>query len=393
MNPNAAGRPTGFPDHGFDFEQAPLVLTWEITQACDLKCVHCRAEARPERDPGELSTEEAKAVIERVAAFSPQRPILVFSGGDPLKRPDLVELVEYAAGLALHTAVTPASSPLLTREMIARLKAAGAARLALSLDGATAEAHDGFRGEAGSYATILRAAEHARAVGLPLQINSTVTRSTAPDLPGMADLVEMLGAVMWEVFFLVPVGRGALLEALDAGETEAVLHWLYERQRRSGFRVITVEAPHYRRVAHRLERRHGRRGVRVGSTGDGKGFLFISHQGEIYPSGFLPVRAGNVRTDDLVDVYRNSALFRALRNPDGFKGKCGVCEYRSICGGARARAYALTGDVLESDPFCAHVPRRYQRMVEAGAAEPVEEYFARRNRLARTLPVVGARSA
>lgn len=393
MIANGGGRARGSPHEGLDFDRAPLVLTWEITQACDLKCVHCRAEACPDRHPDELSTEEAKAVIERVAAFSPHRPILVFSGGDPLKRPDLIELVEHATGLGLHTAVTPASSPLLTREVIEGLKAAGTARVALSLDGATAAAHDGFRGEAGSFARIMRAAEYARAAGLPLQINSTVTKRTAPDLPGMADLVEMLGAVMWEVFFLVPVGRGVLLEALDAEATEAVLEWLYERQRRGGFRVITVEAPHYRRVAHRLERKNGRRGVRVGSTGDGKGFLFISHLGEIYPSGFLPVSAGNVRTDDVVDVYRNSALFRALRDPDGFKGKCGLCEYRSICGGARARAYAVTGDYLESDPFCAYVPRRYQRMVAAGGAEPVEEYFARRNRLARTLPVVEARLA
>lgn len=393
MIANSGAGPGGSAHGGLDFERAPLVLTWEITQACDLKCVHCRAEACPDRHPDELSTEEAKAVIERVAAFSPHRPILVFSGGDPLKRPDLVELVEHATGLGLHTAVTPASTPLLTRGVIEELKAAGAARLALSLDGATAEAHDGFRGEAGSFATIMRAAEDARAVGLPLQINSTVTKRTAPDLPGMADLVERLGAVMWEVFFLVAVGRGVLLEALDAEATEAVLEWLYERQRRGSFRVITVEAPHYRRVAHRLERKNGRRGVRVGSTGDGKGFLFISHLGEIYPSGFLPVSAGNVRSDDLVDVYRNSALFRALRDPDRFKGKCGVCEYRSICGGARARAYAVTGDYLESDPFCAYVPRRYQRLVAAGGAEPVEQYFARRNRLARTLPVVEARLA
>lgn len=383
-----AGAPHGRPA----FDRAPLVLTWEITQACDLKCLHCRAEARPERDPRELSTEEAKAVIERVAAFSPHSPYLVFSGGDPLKRPDLVELIEYAAGLGLHTAVTPASSPLLRRPVIERLQAAGISRMALSLDGSTPAAHDGFRGEPGSFATILRAAEDARELGLPLQINSTVTKGTAADFPAIADLVERLGAVMWEVFFLVPVGRGVVLEALPAEETETFLNWLYRRQRGAPFRVITVEAPHYRRVAHRIEREQGNRGVRVGSTGDGNGFLFISHLGEIFPSGFLPVSAGNVRTHELVDVYRDSPLFRALRDPDGFRGKCGVCEYRSICGGARARAYAVTGDYLDADPFCAYVPRRYRRLVDAGEAEPVEEYFARRRRPARELPVVPARA-
>jgi len=376
--------------HTIDYDLAPLVLTWEITQACDLECIHCRAEARPDRDPCELSTQEARRVIDRVAAFTPRAPILVFSGGDPLKRPDLTDLVEYARSVGLHAAVTPASSPLLTRAIIERLKAAGAERMALSLDGATPAAHDSFRGEVGSFATILRAARHARAIGLPIQINTTVTKTTASDLPAIAHLVEHLGAVMWEVFFLVPVGRGALLEALPAPETEQLLEWLYARQQDASFRVITVEAPQYRRVAHRGERARGKRGVRVGSTGDGKGFFFISHLGEIYPSGFLPVVAGNVRTDDLVDVYRNSVLFRALRDYDGLKGKCGVCEYRSICGGARARAFAVTGDYLEADPFCAYLPRRYARMVEAGDAEPVEQYFARRARHVRTLPVVSA---
>ncbi|MBI4539931.1 MAG: radical SAM protein [Gemmatimonadetes bacterium] len=390
MIANAAQRHPGTPHHRVNYDDAPLVLTWEITQACDLKCIHCRAEACPDRDPGELSTEAAAAVIDRIAAFAPNPPILVFSGGDPLKRPDLFELIGHATAAGLHTAVTPASSPLLTRPVIERLRDSRVSRMALSLDGATAAAHDGFRGEVGSFDTILRGARDAREFGLAVQINSTVTKTTAADLPAIADLVEGLGAVMWEVFFLVPVGRGAGLEALRADETEAVLEWLYARGRHAPFRVITVEAPHYRRVAHRAERRNGNRGVRVGSTGDGKGFLFISHLGEIFPSGFLPVSAGNVRSDDVVDVYRNSPLFRTLRDPDALKGKCGVCEYRAICGGARARAFAVTGDYREADPFCAYVSRRYRRMVEAGDAEPVEAYFARRDQRSRVLPVVPA---
>ncbi len=373
--------------HGeLDFDRAPMVLTWEISQACALQCVHCRAEARPHRHPDELTTDEARAVIDRVADFEPRPPYLVFSGGDPLERPDLEELAAYAVSLGVQTAVTPASSPLLTRERLERLRDAGVVRIALSLDGATAEAHDGFRGEPGSFATIMQAATHAQELGLAVQVNSTVTRNTAGDFPRMAELVEEMGVVMWEVFFLVPVGRGAVLEALGPDETEGFLEWLAETQERVPFRIITVEAPHYRRIAHRRARARGDRGARVGSTGDGKGFVFVSHTGEIYPSGFMSLSGGNVRQDDLVEVYRDAPLFRELRDPDGFRGKCGVCEYRSICGGSRARAWAVTGHHLESDPFCAYVPRQYQRMVEAGEALPPEDYF--RARRGRRLPVL-----
>lgn len=386
---NGAGGPPGHgPHRALDFDRAPLILTWEITQACALKCVHCRAEACPDRHPDELTTSEAKAVIDRVAAFEPHTPYLVFSGGDPLERPDLVELVEYSVGRGLTTAVTPASSPRLTRDALSQLKEAGASRVALSLDGATATTHDGFRGEPGSFDTIREAARHARELGLAVQINSTVTRGTADDFPRMARLVEELGAVMWEVFFLVPVGRGRVVEPLGADETEDFLEWLYRAQEKAPYRVITVEAPQYRRIAHRVERARGNRGVRVGSTGDGKGFLFISHTGDVFPSGFLPVAAGNVKERDLVEVYRDSPIFRELRDPDGFRGKCGVCEYRSICGGGRARAWAVTGDYRSADPFCSYVPRRYQRMVDAGEAAPPEFYESRRP--GRALPVVSS---
>jgi len=383
-------QPTGHGPHGVtDFDRAPLVLTWEITQACALKCAHCRAEACPTRHPDELSTAEARSVIRRISTFTPTTPYLVFSGGDPLERPDLQSLVEYAVSLGLQTAVTPASSPKLTADALRRLKEAGASRVAFSLDGATPESHDGFRGEPGSFATVRRAARQAAELGLPIQVNSTVTRGTAADFPRMAQLVAGMGAVMWEVFFLVPVGRGRVLEPLDAEETEDFLAWLHQARQAAPYRVITVEAPQYRRIAHRLERERGRRGVRVGSTGDGKGFLFVSHTGDIFPSGFLPIPAGNVRRDDVVEIYRNAPLFRELRDSDGLGGKCGVCEYRGICGGARARAWAVTGDHLAADPFCPYIPRRYQRMVEAGEAEPAEEYFQRRNQTPRrSLPLL-----
>lgn len=326
------------------------MLTWEVTQACDLTCDHCRADARPKRDPRELSTNEGKQLLEAITRFDQPLPILVLSGGDPLKRPDLFDLIEHAVSLGLPTAVTPAPTPLLDRDVIEQLADIGVRRIALSLDGATAETHDGFRGEAGSFETIRRTAVQANEVGLSLQINTTVTASTVGELPGIAALVEEFGAAMWEVFFLVPVGRGADLEQLSAQESERVLEWLYRHQRPAPYRVITVEAPQYRRVAMEVENED----VRVGSTRAGHGFLFVSHTGDIYPSGFLPERVGNVREDDIVTTYREAPLLRALRDPDQFRGYCGECSYRTLCGGSRSRAAAITGDPLRSDPSCAY---------------------------------------
>ncbi|MFB6353569.1 MAG: radical SAM protein [Halobacteriales archaeon] len=340
------------PSGGRDLDRTPLVLTWEVTQACDLTCDHCRADAQPDRDPAELSTAEGKALLDDIAGFGRPPPILVFSGGDPLKRPDLFELIEHATSLGLPTAVTPAPTPLLDRTAIERFAEAGVRRMALSLDGATAGAHDAFRGEDGSFETIRRAAADANDVGLSLQINTTVTAETVDDLPAIADLVEAVGAVMWEVFFLVPVGRGEALEQLSPAESERVMEWLYRRQRDAPFRVITVEAPHYRRVAMRVEAAESGRAVSVGSTRAGHGFLFVSHAGEVYPSGFLPERVGSVREDDVVSLYRESRALEALRDPDRFEGACGACLYRNLCGGSRSRAFATTGDPLASDPLC-----------------------------------------
>jgi len=336
-----------------DYGQNPLVVTWEVTQACELECDHCRADATPDRHPEELTTAEGFDLIDRIDAFGSPRPVLVVSGGDPLERPDLFELLEYADDSGLRTGVTPAPTSALTESVLDRFDAVGVDRVALSLDGATAERHDAFRGEVGSFETIRRAADYAAEIDLSLQINTTVTGTTVGDLPGIADLVETLGAVTWEVFFLVPIGRGEALEQLSPTAAEETLEWLYRRQRDAGFRVITVEAPHYRRIAGRVAREEGRAVPTVGSTGDGKGFVFVSHTGSIYPSGFLPVAVGDVRTDDLVEVYREAPLFRSLRNPAALRGPCRACAHRTRCGGSRARAHATTGDPLASDPLCA----------------------------------------
>ena len=356
------------------FARSPLVVTWEVTQACDLACRHCRADARPERNVGELTTEEGKAFLRQIAGFGERPPVVVFTGGDPLKRPDLFELAAYGTSLGLPMAVTPATTPLLTRSAIERFVETGIRRMALSVDGATAPSHDGFRGEEGSFEIALRAARQARELGLPIQINTTVCRSTLDELPAIADLVEDLGAVMWEVFFLVPVGRGAMLEALTPSQHEVVLEWLYRRGREASFRLITVEAPFYRRVGRQLELRekavreaagesvegHLAKRSPHGSTGDANGFVFVSHLGEVFPSGFLPLPAGDVREEGIVSHYRDSELFRELRDKGALKGKCGVCEFRMVCGGSRARAYAVHGDALAQDPFCPYEPPAWE---------------------------------
>lgn len=342
--------------HEREYSRTPLIVTWEVTQSCDLACDHCRADARPNRHPDELTTAEGRALIDDIASFGTPGPILVLSGGDPLKRPDLFELIEYALHSGVSTAVTPASTAQLDGATIERFAELGVRRMALSLDGATAARHDDFRGEGGSFDCIVEAAEQANDANLPIQINTTVTAQTVDDLPEIADLVEAMGAVMWEVFFLVPVGRGVELQQLSSRAAKETMEWLYRRQREASFRVITVEAPFYRGVSRNIARDDfGEEGVTVGSTRAGKGFVFVSHTGEIFPSGFLPMSAGTVRDADLVHIYRESSLFEQLRDPDLFDGPCGSCPDRQFCGGSRSRAYATTGNPLGSDPLCPRV--------------------------------------
>lgn len=382
-----------------DFDHSPFLVIWETTQACDLACHHCRADAQPERNCGELTTAEAKRLMRGVRRFG--RPLFVLTGGDPLKRPDVVELVEHGAGLGLRMAMTPSGTPLMTPEIVRRLAGAGLSRLAVSLDGSTADIHDRFRGVPGSYDWTIRMIRAARELGLSTQVNTTVSRHNLADFDALCALMAELEISLWSVFFLVPTGRGRAEDIASAGEMEYVFHRMYDLSRTAPFDIKSTAAPHFRRVVLQrqvVERRAGEQGAvpepltagmgfsladgvgRAKGVNDGNGFLFVSHTGEIYPSGFLPLSGGNVRTQDLVEVYREGDLFRALRDPDRLKGKCGVCEYREVCGGSRARAFALTGDPLEAEPFCAHVPTRYARMVERGEAEAVDDYFARRIR-------------
>ncbi len=352
------------PPRDIDTDRRPFVLVWELTQACELACKHCRAEAQPQRHPDELTTEEGKELLDEARAFG-EGQLVVLSGGDPLYRDDTLDLIEYGVDRGLEMTLTPSGTTSLTPERVHDVAEAGLRRLALSIDGATPAAHDGFRQEDGSFRDTLAAARAARNAGLPLQINTTVCAETVEQLPAIRELVADLDAVLWSVFFLVPVGRGQVLDPVGPERADRVMEWLVDVQGDADFGIKTTEAPHYRRVAMQQRRsataQPDRDGVgrRTGITA-GDGFAFVSHTGELYPSGFLPEPAGNVRDDSLVGRYRDSPLFENLRNPDLLGGKCGACEFRNVCGGSRSRAYATTGDPLASDPLCPYVPEGYE---------------------------------
>ena len=348
-----------------DFNQSPLLVIWEVTQACDLACVHCRASAMPGRNPAELTTEEGYRLLDQIRAFGD--PLMVFTGGDPLKRPDLYDLIRYSVSLGLRTNVTPSATPLLTASAIDKFKRCGITRMAISVDGPDAETHDSFRGVPGTFDRAMFALRHARDIALDTQFQTTVTRRNMNKLAQVAERVAEVRSRMWSLFFLVVTGRALADDDLTAEEYEKVFEFMYDISKVAPFDVKTTEAMHYRRyVAQRQKREHGpsnetasARGMvfRTAGVSDGRGFVFVSHTGEIFPSGFLPVSAGNVRNDSLVQVYRDSSLFRILRDPDLREGKCGVCEYTKICGGSRSRAYALSGNYLAEDPRCVYQPQ------------------------------------
>ncbi|MBI1941981.1 MAG: TIGR04053 family radical SAM/SPASM domain-containing protein [Acidobacteria bacterium] len=385
-----------------DFNERPFIAIWEVTQACDLACAHCRACAKPLRHPLELSTAEGQKLIDEIAEM--RVPVFVLTGGDPLKRPDIYKLVEYATLRGVRASLSPSATPLLTRQAVAELQRRGLARLAVSLDGSNAEIHDAFRGVSGSYDRTVDAVRWARELDLPVQINTTVTRRNLADFDATVRRLETLDIVLWSVFFLVPTGRGQADDLITAEEFEEVFAKLHGISRRVPFDIKTTEAQHYRRYLAQARGRSGRvgaterrqvfstattgarpipktpdvppgrpprdmaAGVLPAASSDGigraprgvnnaKGFVFISHLGEVFPSGFLPLSAGNVRHQSLADIYRNSPLFVALRDASRLKGKCGVCEFRQICGGSRARAYALTGDPFAEEPCCVYQPQ------------------------------------
>ena len=370
---HAGGHPGGHPTavgavrpEGYVYGRAPMLVYWETTLSCGLACKHCRATAMPDRDPAELSTEEGFALLDRVTGFGRPYPHVVFTGGDPLRRPDLEILVAAATERGIGASLAPAVTPDMTMERLAALKAAGIQTMSLSIDGSDAARHDGFRGVPGTFDMTIRAVDWAHRLDLPLQINTLVTDETLPDLPPLYELMATLGIMRWSLFFLISMGRGTGLREIGPADSELLNHWLYDLSKTSPFQIKTTEATHYRRVVIKRMTKEGLDAAAIGATSvgrgfgvrDGNGIMFIAYDGSVHPSGFLPVSTGNVRTDDLVELYRTHPVFTSLRDVASYKGRCGRCEYVQVCGGSRARAFARTGDMLEADPLCPFVPPR-----------------------------------
>ncbi|WP_329297527.1 TIGR04053 family radical SAM/SPASM domain-containing protein [Streptomyces sp. NBC_00659] len=380
-----------------DAEQRPFIVIWESTRACPLACLHCRAEAVPDRDPRELDTVAAQDLLRQVASFGKPAPLFVITGGDPFQRPDLTDLIAYGRSIGVRVAVSPSGTPTLTAERLRAVHAAGASGLSLSLDGSTAELHDAFRGVPGVFRWTLDAWDTARALGMKVQINTTVTRHNLHDLPDIVRLVAEHGAMLWSAFFLVPTGRGRGLGVLTPGEVEDVLNFVHD----VGLTIPakTTEAHHFRRVAlqrqiladkgddhlavlglgplyRELRDRAADLGLDTGArrvrrppldVNAGRGFVFVSHTGSVHPSGFLPLGAGSVRERPLTEIYRTSELFTGLRDAGRLGGRCGACEFRRVCGGSRSRAYGVTGDPYAEEPWCGYVPGSFPHQRELAA--------------------------
>ncbi|HEY5214058.1 MAG TPA: TIGR04053 family radical SAM/SPASM domain-containing protein [Acidobacteriaceae bacterium] len=354
-----------------DFNERPFIAIWEVTQACDLACVHCRASAQPGRRPVELSTDEGKHLIDQIADL--KVPVFVLTGGDPIKRSDLFELIAHARSVGVRVSLTPSATPLLTRETVVWLKEAGLARLAVNMDGASAQTHDAFRGMSGSFARTLDAVRWANEIGLPVQTNTTFSRRNTGEVDAIVALMESLNIALWSAFFLVPIGRVKLNDLLSAEEFEWSLRRsqpVQDRElRHQNDRGATLQALSFaaavaeRKLGIDVVSQHERAVDTIGRAprglNDGKRFAFISHKGEVFPSGFLPLSAGSIRDRKLATIYCDSPLFRDLRDTSRLEGKCGSCEFKEICGGSRARTYALTGNPHAEETCCSYVPKGY----------------------------------
>ncbi len=352
------------------YDSGPLIVFWETTKACELRCIHCRASAIESRSPEELTLDEAKKLFGQLAGF-PRPPVLIITGGNPLIRDDIYELIKGASSVGLPVAVSPAVSQRLNLDSLVKMKSAGAKFMSISLDGLSLT-HEKIRGISGVYQGTLKAIKEGIESGITVQVNTAVMKINYLELPAVFKLIYDLGIKIWEVFFLIQTGRGSELLDLTPEEYESVCNFLYDASQYN-IQIRTVECPFIRRVLK--ERNEGEKyssptykklheelvklmgeplsPSTIGQRGtlDGDGIIFIDHRGTIYPGGFLPVPIGNVKTDDLVKVYRESSLLKSIR-ARSFKGNCNICKYKWECGGSRARSFAYFGDPLASDPAC-----------------------------------------
>jgi len=345
------------------------LIFWELTASCNLHCVHCRAEATPERLKEELDTGECFRFIDEVASFA--NPIMVLTGGEPLNRPDVFEIASRASSKGLRVAMAT-NGTLVDADVAVRMKRAGIIRVSISIDGARAETHDSFRGIEGSFQRALEGARHVWEAGIELQLNTTVTKHNADEVEEVFELARRVGAKALHLFMLVPVGCGASIadeQMLPAARYEKILSWLYRAGRDNpDIEVKATCAPHYYRILHARAEREGRKlSVRTnGMAAITKGCLagnavcFVGRTGNVQPCGYLPLVAGNIREKPFREIWETSDLFKSLREPVALKGRCGACEYAAVCMGCRARAYAETGDYLEEEPYCIYVPSEYR---------------------------------
>ena len=369
--------------HGtmIDYNLNPFIVIWEVTRACQLKCVHCRADAQTKPDPNELSHYEGIKLIDEI--YEMDNPMLVYTGGDCMMREDLFELADYAVKKGMRVSMVPSATDNVTKDKMEKAKSVGLSRWGFSLDGPTPEIHDHFRGTPGSFELTLEKIKYLNELDMPLQINTVISRYNYNHLEQMAELIKDLKAVMWYIFLLVPTGRGQLEDCLTPAEHEKVFLWLYELSKTAPYDIKTTAAQHYRRVVIQQKAKEHKiakgeihyedsittdaaslvDGLKRAPKGvnDGNGFIFVSHTGDVMPSGLLPLVVGNVRETSLKEIYREAPILKELRNPDLYKGKCGVCEFRNVCGGSRSRTYAITGDYLESEPFCVYIPEALRK--------------------------------
>ena len=344
----------------------PRLIAWEVTRSCMLACKHCRAAAQPTPYPDELTTEECHRLLDNIASFA--KPIMILTGGEPMLRPDIYEIAARADALGMRVVMAPCGA-LIDDESAAKILASGISHISISLDGATAAGHDAFRGVNGAFDSSMRGIAAAKRAGLGFQINTTITRDNLEELPAILGLALGLGASVFNPFLLVPTGRGKELadREISPEQYEETLVWLAGQQNRDDIRIRVTCAPHYQRILRQLGLYAGGAHQAKGCMG-GQSFAFISHQGKVQICGFLDHEAGDVRREDFdfKKIWDTSELFAKVRDQAGYHGRCGRCEFGRVCGGCRARAFAVTGDYLADEPFCTYRPKRKAKTPSPG---------------------------
>lgn len=360
-----------------DYNSKPILIFWETTKACDLACKHCRASALLDALPDEMDIGQSVSFVDQIKEFGPPYPVLILTGGDIMKKRGLELILRRAKELGIPASMSPSATPLLNDDSFSMMKRHGVKSLSLSLDGASSETHDWLRGYIGTFDKTVELAKRIISEGFTLQINTTVFKKNVHELPQLLKILLDTRVKTWEVFSLIKTGRGIDREDLESEDYEDVYNYL-EFASRYGISVRTVEAPFFRRILLEREKRAyeggalynklvedtlnllGRPGERpkghTSQTRDGKGIIFVAHNGDVNPSGFLPIKLGNVKEKSIVEIYRHNETLIRLRNSGSFKGRCGACEYADICGGSRSRAYSYFGDMFQEDPRCTYVP-------------------------------------